>query len=701
VVQGSAAPGASRPAVQVFTLGQFRVLVGGQAIDDSAWRRKTARQLLKCLLSRSNRRVTRSEIVKLLWPESDAEAASSNLRSTLHALRRVLEPSQASLGVVFSDREHIWLRSDAEVWVDADEFERAVLRAWRAPDPLPLLEECTVLYAGHYLPDDLYEDWAAERRDALKHYWAELQMRLANELANRGQSDAATLPLQRLLQVDPCDEHAARQVMQRLAQQGRRAEALRVYQRLVEALTEDLGLEPSPETVTLQAQIVAGTTAGPIDKAFRCAYPFPEPGELIGRDAQLAMLERFMADGSSSEKVLFVGAPGGTGRSAFVGQALKRAQGRGVLCLAGGCYQDRAGAIGPFQDALVDFSLAQSAVRLRAEFGTIIDDLALLIPELRYHLQIVDTSPPRTQAADTMRTFGAIHACLRTLAERESVVLCLDDVHAADEASLQLLHYLARQMQRLPLLIIATYRTDEVAADHLLAQTIAALRREHLAGQLFLDVLDAASTERLASSLLGGPPGPALSEWLFAATGGSPLLIEQLTLALLETGQLQRIDGLWQAQADLSDGTTPAARSAIAHQLRGLSETCQEALAMGSVLGVRFRADELVAALLASDQATPQRNLDEAIGAQMVRKTRDGYSFRHAFVRDAVYGNLTAPRRMLLHARAANAIEQLYGPDAAAHAVELAYHFSRAGASHKVRAKALRFGALAGHDERS
>src|SRR5579859_3369008 len=79
------------PDVRVYTLGTFRVLVGGHALEDSAWRRKTARQLFKVLLTRPGRRMTRDEVVELFWPESDSEAAASNFRSTLYALRRALE----------------------------------------------------------------------------------------------------------------------------------------------------------------------------------------------------------------------------------------------------------------------------------------------------------------------------------------------------------------------------------------------------------------------------------------------------------------------------------------------------------------------------------------------------------------------------------------------------------------------------------
>ena len=183
------------PAVQVYVLGGFRVVVGGRAVDDQAWRRRPARQLFKILLGRPNRRMARDEIIELLWPESDPSAASSNLRSTIHAMRRVLESPQppASSGVVLGDRDGVWLRTGPDLWVDADAFESAVRQTRQSADPFPLLQHASAVYTGDYLPDDLYEDWAIERRDALKRVWTNLQFQLAQENLARGQPEAAAV----------------------------------------------------------------------------------------------------------------------------------------------------------------------------------------------------------------------------------------------------------------------------------------------------------------------------------------------------------------------------------------------------------------------------------------------------------------------------------------------------------------------------
>jgi DNA-binding SARP family transcriptional activator len=688
---------AQPPAVQVYVLGGFRVVVRGHGVDDHAWRRKTARQLFKCLLSRPKRRMTRDEIVELLWPDSDPEAASTNLRSTIHAMRRALAPVEETdaLGVVFGDRDSVWLRPDVELWVDADEFERTIKQAWRSDDPLPLLEQASVLYGGHYLPDDLYEDWASDRREALKQDWAELQIRLSRELERRGDADRATHHLQRRLQLDPCDERVAQEAMQLLARHGRRSEALRMYQRLVQALADELGVEPSEETRAVQRQVAAGETSGlPAAETFRCAYPFPTPRELIGRDLESAQLDRVLSSGRSGGRAALVGGPAGTGKSALVGHLVKRAQSQGVLCLAGGCYEERAAVpLGPFHDALVDYWLAQPAETIRADLGNGLEDLGQVIPELRHYMKLSD-GVPGPPAFDRTRAFSVVHACLRRLAERGPLLVCLEDLHAADEATIELFHYLARQTRRLPLVLIATYRSDETPVDQPLAQAIAALRRERLADQVLLEPLEKVDAHRLVASLLDGPPSPVLSDWLFAATDGNPLVIEQLVLALSETAQLQRTGGVWEATTDLQ-AAPRILREVMARLLDELSPSCRQMLAMASVLGPSIEGRVLEAALAPADEVSVQRDVDESVRADVLRKTLDGYVFRHPLLREAIYWDLSAPRRMLLHARAAEVLEQLRGPSADVYADELARHFALAGQSTSIRAKALHYQTLA------
>jgi DNA-binding SARP family transcriptional activator len=687
----------------VYTLGGFRVLVDGETVDDHAWRRKTARQLFKVLLTRPGRRMTRDEVVELFWPDSDADAASSNLRSALYAMRRALGGHSVSSPpeVVFGDHTSVWLGADTELWTDASVFEQLVAEAWRSPNPLPRLEEASALYAGDYLPDDLYEDWAIERREVLRRTWTELQFGLAQALeAQSADLNAVLQPLERLTRLDPTNERAVQEQIKLLARYGRRAEALRVYERLVQSLREELEVQPSTETAELYRHISRGEPVAPPPipaAAFRCAYPFPIPSELVGRDEELAALDRVVSAGRTAGRVALIAAPAGTGKSALVGHLVRQTQAHGVLCLAGGSYEERAAVpLGPFHDALLDFVMAQPPARARELVGATADDLALVIPELRYHLELAADTSWRTASFDRSHTFGAIHACLRNLAERGPVLVCLEDLHAADEATLQLLHYLARQTRRLPLVLIATYRSDEAPPDQPLAQTVSAMVRERLADRVNLNPLDRARTDQLVSLLLDGSPSEALSESLFATTGGNPLFVEQLVLALGEAGQLQEQAGVWHGDTNLQ-GTPQIVREVIAQRLQRLDPSCREMLAVASVLGQTFEHRILLAAAQPPSEATLLRDLDRAIAAQVLRDTApQGYAFRHALLREAVYWDLSAPRRMELHAAMGDVLELAYQSGVQDHAAELAHHFSLGGASSHLRSKTIHYSLLAG-----
>jgi DNA-binding SARP family transcriptional activator len=689
-------PGVPRnaPSVCVYTLGTFRVVVHGRIVEDGAWRRRTARQLFKLLLSRRDQHVSRDEIVELFWPESDVDAAASNLRSTMHALRRMLQSSTSPMAVVCSDRDGVWLGPD--IWTDATSFEDTVAAAWRSADPLPDLQEASTLYGGDYLPDDLYEDWATERRDALRQTWTELQLGLAQTLESRSDVDAAAQPLERLLRADACHEPAAQALMRLLSRHGRRAEALRVYQRLTQSLRDDLDVAPSAESVELQRQISSGESVSMPPAAstcFHCAYPFPSPHELVGREAELAALWQVVASGRTAGRTAFISAPAGTGKSALLGQIVQRAEAQGILCLAGGCYTER-GAVpfGPFHDALVDYLLVQPPEGLHARLGSRADALAELLPELRYHLHTSTRSD--AIALDRMQAFGVIHACLRSLAECGPVVVCLEDLQAADQPTLQLLHYLARQTRRLPIVFLATRRDDE-PADQLLGQTIAAMLRERLAQQFVLTSLGREQSDRLAGILLEGPPSQELGEALFVATGGNPLFVEELALALCEAGQLERRSGAWHVAGELQDAPH-VVREAIVQRVQRLEPGCRDVLAMASVLGQSFERDVLLSAVAPLEEATLLGHVDQAVSAHILQATPGGYAFHHTLMREAVYWGITAPRRKLLHARAGEVLERLRSESANVEPSQLAYHFSLAGDSRDVRAKTLRYSLAAG-----
>lgn len=252
----------------VQALGAFRVWRGSEEIAGREWQRDKARQLFQLLLAergsnRGGRWLQRDQIVERLWPQLAPEAAVRDFKVALNALNKALEPAStaASRAFYFVEREGTAyrLRPEADLWVDAAEFEALCERGLRAAasngaaddDALAALRDALDLYSDDYLPDALYDDWAGEQRERLLALYLRAADRLAEALIERGQIEEALDLCAAILARDSCWEHAYPLMMRAYAAQGNRAHALRVYARCVEVLRAELDAPPSAETTRL------------------------------------------------------------------------------------------------------------------------------------------------------------------------------------------------------------------------------------------------------------------------------------------------------------------------------------------------------------------------------------------------------------------------------------------------------------------
>src|SRR5215208_302973 len=126
--------GEKRKAIRVWLLGGFRVSFGSRTITQDVWRLRKAAAMVKLLALAPSHRMHREHVMDLLWPDSSRKAVSNNLRQTLHAARRALDPSLGSQYLVSED-EQLLLCPQGELWVDVDAFEEAAATARRARDP--------------------------------------------------------------------------------------------------------------------------------------------------------------------------------------------------------------------------------------------------------------------------------------------------------------------------------------------------------------------------------------------------------------------------------------------------------------------------------------------------------------------------------------------------------------------------------------
>ena len=237
-------------------LGPVRLATGGRVLSDEAWPRRSARSLLLLLLATPGHRLPRDQILDLLWPEAPPKVARNALALALHALRRVLEPDlQAgrSSAYVEATGEVIALRPHPGFAVDVDAFAAglAEARAAAPPDRREPLRRAVALYEGDLLAGEPSVDWPIPRRDELRRAWQRAVLELADLDFTAGEPSASVPALEALVAVEPTEEAAHRALLRVHLATGRRDLGLRQYDRCVQALRDELGVEPEPATQEL------------------------------------------------------------------------------------------------------------------------------------------------------------------------------------------------------------------------------------------------------------------------------------------------------------------------------------------------------------------------------------------------------------------------------------------------------------------
>ena len=623
--------------MQFNILGPLEVRAGER---DVTCRGAKQRLLLSVLLLNANEVVSSDRLVDVLWGDSPPETSKA-LQMHISQLRKSLDP-----GVLVTRAPGYELRV-APADVDLHRFEaavhegRAALAAGRAADARRMLGEALALWRGPPLADMTFEDALQAEIARLQELRLEaVEARVEAELA-LGNHAGVVAELERLAAEHPTREHVRRHLMLALYRSGRQADALAVYRDTRRALVDELGIEPGRELQDLEARILAQDPE--LEQA-----PAAEPGpSLRGRDRELAALLPVVDGGlAGAGALVLIGGEPGIGKTRLAEALGARAAERGARVLVGRCWEaGGAPAYWPWVQAL----------RPHAATGAF-----------------------DGEAADRFELFEAVGALVDALARERAVAIFLDDVHAADSPSLLLLRFLAAQLAGTPVLIGCCYRDTEATPD--LAATLADLAREPVAHRVALRGLDEAATRRLLGDAMGSDPESALAAQVHEGTRGNPLFVAELG-RLLAAGE-------WR------DGRLPipeGVRETIGRRLERRSDRCREVLAAASAFGREFELEPLgrVCGLAEEDLHAA---IEEAAAARFVGEvpgTADRLRFAHVLMRDALYDELTTPRRMRLHREIAVAFQGHNAPVS-----EIAHHFLHGGEA--VADRAVEYATLAG-----
>ena len=672
------------------------------------------RALLAVLLLHANEPVSAERLAFALWGEDASHKAIKTVQVHLSRLRRTL----GDRAVVATTSAGYCLHVGSDE-LDAERFERLVgagrsaLADGKPEHAAELLRDALALWRGSPLADLAFEPALAAEAPQIARLedqrLAALEERIEADLAVGRHADVVG-ECQHLMTEHPRRERLACHLMLALYRCGRQTEALEVYGGVRRGLVDDVGIEPGPELRRLQAAIlrqdaalVPWVAALP-DASAAWLFPLPgavqqsgDPGPIVGRAAALDQLGQALGRAASGARQLVMvrGEPG-VGKTRLATDFARSARADGALVLYGRCDEESLLPHQPFVEALRHYVRNCPAALLADQVQPLSGELRRVVPELAERVPKLDQPLPDPEGA-RYRLFEAVAALLCEAAQRQPVVLVLDDLHWADSATMLLLKYVARYPRDAKLMVVGTYRDADIAANHALQNLLADLTREELVERLALGRLDEAAVSELVGWHTGNRAPADLQRMVFEETDGLAFFVVEFARHLAES---KLTDGAG------DDGQQPAERrlplpegvvDLISSRLSHLGPECNRVLETASVIGPEF-AFEMLERICDLSQDDLVDALDSAVRAQLIQEPARGggrYRCSHALIRDVLYGRLTVARRCVLHRRVAAAIEQAHGSDLQPHFAELAHHLEQAGAGEDLD-KATAYAALAG-----
>jgi predicted ATPase/DNA-binding NarL/FixJ family response regulator len=415
---------------------------------------------------------------------------------------------------------------------------------------------------------------------------------------------------------------------------------------------------------------------------------------LIGREQQRELLLRLVDQARAGQgQIALIAGEAGIGKSRLVAELKPYATTQGLAILQGRCFEpDRVLPYAPLLDLLRGWLSGRAADEIADVLAPYGPELVRLLPELSLYLpqQLADL-PPDAEQEQRRRVQALVQIFLR-LAARQPLIISIEDLHWSDEASLDLLLALARSVPEQPMLLLLTYRNDELSPT--LAALLAALDRERLATELLLPRLSRADIDALlrATFMLSRPVRMEFLEPLYAVTEGNPFFVEETLKVLHASAELLIATAEWDRQPLSILHLPRSVQIAVQRRLDQLSPEAREILTLAAIAGRRFDF-RLLQALTEHPETTLIRLMKELIGAQLVvEESADLFAFRHALTQQAVASNLLARERRALHRAIAEAMEHLYGDSLEAHSGDLSEHWYAAEQWEKALASAQRAG---------
>ena len=660
-------------------------LLGGFAGNFSDGRRlvlptRKAQALVAYLAMPTGRFHAREKLTALLWGETAESLARQSFRQALAGVRRAFGASRRDFLHTQGDTVAI---DPACVSVDAQLLQKAVAEATR-----PSLERIASLYRGDFLEalqvDEAgFTEWRSIERERLHALALDgLSELLSLDLA-ADRREAAIRTAQRMLALDPSQEPVHRTLIRLYLAGGRRAAALRQYQACADWLRGELETEPESETQALYRDIVRSPESA---QAVPARKPVGNQPPLIGRAPELATLHGVLTRAlDAGGRVALVHGEAGVGKTRLIREFLAEAATAGMHPTVGQCHEtEQILPLRVWSDALRihDGTLdPELAARLDPEAAA---RLAWLFPEL-------GQNRPRAELPSEQYSilFDALVQLVHELALGQPLLIVLEDLHWADAHSVRFLPFLARRLRGLPVLIVASLRSDELAGDSLLSHVVGELGDAGLLSDIALQPLSQVDTTNLVASLLPSAQPKATIATMAARawqlSEGNPFVIVEQIAALKDVPREHWLSGEWIA---------PGVSDFVSRRLERIAPDAQQLIAAAAVAG-RGCSLPLLAAAVDLDELNAARHADELVRRRLLVSDGSSLDFSHDRVRAVAYRRLLPQHRRVLHARMGAALESAHADDTDRIADQLGHHYARAGDAQRAVTWLTRFATLA------
>ncbi len=610
----------------VAVLGPVRAWLDGDELTLGPARQ---RAVFAVLAGNANRLVSHAELIEAVWGVSAPTTAKGSVYTYISGLRRTLEPSRnrwSAADLLASGPTGYTLRIEAG-GLDADRFARLraeaqeALAAGNPAGAAELLEKALGLWHGEAYGGvgGPFAEVERQRLADLRLATIEQRARLVLDL---GGHDDLIAELAGLVRDNPLHEPLHELLMLALHRGGRHTEALAAYRDARRTLVDELGVEPGPALRRLQQQILDDTVPPET----------PEPGP-----ARLSVLpphvSRALGEGLTNRPYL--------GRAREVGLLrdlvgdVRDGRGRSVWI---------EGEPGIGKTELLTVALADAGHRgCQLAWGTA-DQLGRRIP-LRAVLDSLGLDGAGFGSTDRLITY------VRQVCTRGPLVLVMDDLQWADDASVLAWGRLAAATRQLPLLLVAATRPEPSRRE------LGQLRRGVAARQgeiLHLEPLAAADVEQLLGEIVGAVPGPSLRA-LAPRTAGNPLYAREMATALLRQDAVRLVDGAAEVDVAAVDVAPESLLAAVRGTLSFLTGDTRAVLRSAALLGHEFAVTD-VATVTGRSPYDLVQVFAEAVHAHVVVDAGAQLAFRHPFLRQALYDTIPAPLRATLRRHAAEAL---------------------------------------------